>query len=525
MSNTYDVVIAGGGHNGLTLGAYLARAGLGVAVVEGQEYVGGGVLTKEVTNPGFKHDLHSTGHMFIQANPTLTRDELGLKSSYGLKYHYPRVMSTIVFPDDRAMKFHKDVNKTCESIAEFSSRDAEAYRKFHDWAITSLDMLEAGMFVPQPPFGTMVGMLDSNAQGQELLRTLMISSLDVLDEWFESPQMKIALARFVSEGMVDPQVKGTGMNLILFVGLIHKYGWGVPEGGSGALTDALVRAFQANGGTILTSSPIRRFKIEGGECKGVILESGDEILARKAVVSTLNVKQIADMVDESALPEGWARQAKRLSHSSFSALHQVLALNDAPKYKAGLTLDESAFVQFVSDDYEEFLKVFDGYKFGIPYTNNPLCVCWTIVDPTRAPEGKHTLYLYHYEPYELKDGGADAWDGKKEEVADGVLKFLQSRTMNMGPENILGRWSRPPRDDARVNRAFVRGDYNHIGLGLHQNMGNRPFPSQGAYRMPIKHMYMAGPSTNPGGGVTCGSRAAAPVILEDLGLDFEKIFG
>jgi len=525
MSGTYDVVVAGGGHNGLTVAAYLTRAGLNVAVVEGQEYVGGGVITKEVNNPGFRHDLASTGHMFVQANPLLLNDELGLRSKYGLKYIYPKVMSSIIFPDDRAMRFYQALDPTCESIAQFSKKDAEAYRGFHAWAIQSLDMFTAGMYLPPPPFGALVGMLDSNPQGQEMLRTMMVSADDLINDWFESPELRIALGRFVSEGMTDPQLKGTGINLVLFVGLIHKYGWGCAEGGSGALSDALVRAIKDDGGTILTSSVVKRFKVEGGECRGVVLETGEEILAKRAVVSTLNIKQMPAMLNETDLPPDWVHKVKRLNHASFSALHQVLDLNEMPAFKAGLSVDESAFVQFVSNDYEESTRVFDGYKFGIPYTDNPLSICWTIVDPTRAPAGKHTLYLYHYEPYKLRDGGAARWDEIKQEVADGVLGYLRTRTTNMGDGNLLGRWIGSPLDYERRQPSFVEGDWLHFGMDLYQNLGNRPFPGQSGYRMPIKKMYIAGPSTSPGGGATCGSRAAVPVIMEDLGLDFSKLVG
>lgn len=522
MAKSYDVVVAGGGHNGLTVAAYLAKAGLSVVVVEAQKYVGGGVITKEVTNPGFKHDLASTGHMFILPNPIIQRDELQLLSKYGLKYIYPQTMTSIIFPDDRVMKFYRDVDKTCASIERFSPKDAVAYRRFHDWTIESLDMFTAGMFSPPPPFGVLATMLDQHEQGQEILRTLMMSGQDVVNEWFESPELRIALARFVSEGMVDPQLKGTGLNLFMFVGLIHKYGWGVPVGGSGALSDALTRCIIDHGGTVLTSSNVRYFDIKDGVCRGVILDTGEEILGKRAVVTTINIKQLPAMLGEENLPSGFKRKVDRLAHDSFSALHQVLALNEAPLYKAALSPEESAYVQFVPADYEKFLKVFDGYKYGHRYTENPLAICWTLVDPSRAPAGKHTLYLYHYEPYDIREGAAQ-WDELRQATADGILKFMQDRTTNMGADNILGRWISSPLDYERADKALVKGDWGHIGMDLHQIMGNRPFAGMGSYRTPINHLYLCGCSTSPGGGASCGSRAAVPVIMEDLGMDFDDL--
>lgn len=522
MAKSYDVVVAGGGHNGLTVAAYLAKAGLNVAVVEAKKYVGGGVITREVTNPGFKHDLASTGHMFIQPNPIITNDELRLLSKYGLKYIYPQTMASIIFPDDQVLKFYRDVDKTCASIEQFSHKDAAAYRRFHDWTIESLDILTAGMFSPPQPFGNLVAMLDRNEQGQEILRTLMMSAQDVANEWFESPELRIALGRFVSEGMVDPQLKGTGLNLFMFIGLIHKFGWGVPVGGSGILSDALERCLIDHGGTVLTSSNVECFDVKEGVCQGVILDTGEKILGSKAVITTFSIKQLPAMIGEENLPPGFKRKVDRLTHSSFSSLHQVLAINEAPCYKAALTREESVFVQFVPGDYENYLKVFDGYKFGDRYTESPLVICWSIVDPSRAPSGKHTLYLYHYEPYSIREGVAK-WDELRQETADGILKFLQKRTTNMGPENILGRGLHSPLDCERVNKSFVKADQGHIGPDLHQVMGNRPFPGMGNYRTPVKNLYLCGCSTSPGGGVSCGSRAAVPVIMEDLGMNFNDL--
>jgi len=129
-TEAHDVVVIGGGHNGLIVAAYLAKAGVDVCVVEKQDKVGGGLVTREVTLPGFKHDIFSTIHLTLSANPLIHRDELGLSSKYGLKYIRPDPQVAIVFPDERAIIFYQDIDKTCETIAQFSERDAEAYPKY-----------------------------------------------------------------------------------------------------------------------------------------------------------------------------------------------------------------------------------------------------------------------------------------------------------------------------------------------------------------------------------------------------------
>jgi len=206
----HEVVVIGGGHNGLVVAAYLAKAGLDVCVVERLDQVGGGVITRELTLPGFKHDWCSTGHVVIQANPLIHRDELGLKSKYGLKYIFPDPQMAIVFPDDRALIVYRDVNKTCESLRQFSERDAEMYPKFLDFCRRMSRVATVATFSPPVPFGKMVSILDGSEDGREFLRIILSSSLDIAEEWFESEQMKILFSRLAAECMVSPLEKGTG---------------------------------------------------------------------------------------------------------------------------------------------------------------------------------------------------------------------------------------------------------------------------------------------------------------------------
>jgi len=526
MSETYDVIVAGAGHNGLIVAGYLAKAGLNVCVVEHQPYVGGGVITRELTVPGFKHDYCSTFHGFIAPNPIIKDDELQLQSKFGLKYIRPETMTGVVFNDDTSFILHRDLDKTCESIAQFSQHDAEAYRKFHDWSINMLDMLLAGLYSPPPSFGTQAAFMDQSEEGRQLLRALMLSALDVCDEWFESEKIKIAISRYASEAMVNPATPGTGITLFIFIPLIHKYGGGWPEGGSGKLSESLARCIEHHGGTIKLSSTIKKFKMDAGEATGVILETGEEILAKKAVVTNFNIRQIfPDMVKEAELPPGFVKNVNNLAYSSFFAMNQHLALNEAPKYKAGKEVDEAFWVEFSHTKLEDYMKAFQALEFGYPRSDLSIGIVTTKLDKTRAPEGKHTLYLYSFEPYDLKDGGAEKWDEIGQEVADQVLDKLRSLTTNMGDENILGRKVVTPLDLARHNPSYIKGDFCHMGTFLHQSGGMRPFSGWSQYRMPVKKLYLCGPSSHPGMGVIGGGRAAVQVVMEDLGIDFDKVVG
>jgi phytoene dehydrogenase-like protein len=516
----HDVVIAGGGHNGLIVAAYLAKAGLDVCVVERQDVVGGGAVTRELTLPGFKHDVGSIMHGFIQANPLIHRDELGLKSKYGLKYIFPSPQIAILFPDDRAIFIDRDVGKTCESIAQFSARDAEMYPKFLGACRQMSKMATVATFSDPIPFGKMVSFLDASEDGQDYLRTILSSCMDIVDEWFESDEMKLAITRYASELMIGPHEQGTG-NGIFGYALFHAWGWGLPEGGSGALSEALAAFIRDNGGTIKVSSTVKAINVEGGEARGVILDSGEEIEAKKAVVSNLNVKQLfLDMVKAEELPPGFSERVRRIKHAAYSAMNQAIALKEPLKYKAGGDLDKAWSVHFTPWDS---LRIFDEYTYGLPSTEMPAAAVPTLVDPTRAPEGKHTLYLYHYEPYSLKDGGAARWDEIKEEVADGILETVRKHVTNLGPENILGREILSPLDMERYNPSFINGDVSHIGAYVSQLFANRPLPGWGHYKTPIEKLYMCGASTHAGGGILGAGRAAVQVIMEDFGLDFKKV--
>jgi len=520
----YDIVIIGGGHNGLLAAAYLAKAGLNVCVVESQEKVGGGVRTEELTLPGFKHDPASVMHGTISSNPVIHRDELGLISKYGLKYIYPEKEFACIFPDHTTLVFERNIDKTCESIHKVSGRDAEAYRKFHKATSQMLKVASVAMFSPPPSWGAMVSLFDASEEGREFLRIIFSSAMDIVEDWFESDQMKIALTRFCSEMMIGPEEKGTGYAMF-FVSSLHAWGWPLPVGGSGALTEALARCLKDHGGTIKVLSPVESVKVESGEAKGVILKTGEEISAKKAVISNVNVKQLfLNMLQSEKLPPDFQDKIRRLKPATFSALNQAMALNEAPKYNIGEEVEKAFFVE-ICPFKEDYLRIFDQFKYGVPNTDMPVMGSATVFDPTRAPAGKHTYYLYHYEPYHLKQGGPAKWGEIRQEVADGILRTAQKYCTNLREENILGRWICSPLDIERRNPAMQMGDLGHIGHFLTQSFSSRPISGWGNYRTPVKGLYMCGASTHPGIGVTGGGRASVQVIMEDLGIDFRKVIG
>lgn len=522
-TETYDIVVAGGGHNGLVAAAYLAKAGLKVCVVERLDKTGGGCCTRELTAPGFKNDVFSMFQNFIHDNPLIARDELGLLSKYGLSYIHPDPMFAFIFPDETSMIFYHDINKTRESIAQFSKRDADVYPKFCANAEQLLKAAAVSAFSPPPPFGRFISFLEASEAGRDYMKVMLLSTMDVLDDWFENEKVKLAFARHATAPMVAPRERGTGWNCFYLATVQGGKGAAIPKGGAGALSEALEACIKDHGGVIKVSSPVKTFKVEKGEVKGVILEKGDEILAKKAVISNLSVKQLfLEMLDQSLLPDGFADKIRHLKPATFSAIHQVFALNEAPKYKVGGDVEKAVLVQIVPF-MEDFLRIFDDLSYGIPGDKTPIVGTATLWDPSRAPAGKHTIFLYQYEPYHLKDGGAAGWDKIKQEIGDRVLETVRRHTTNMGPENILGRHINSPLDIERQNPAFWEGSIGHLGMHLSQYLSNRPLPGWSQYRTPVKKLYMCGASTHPGQGVSGGGRATVQIVMEDLGIDFKKV--
>jgi phytoene dehydrogenase-like protein len=317
--------------------------------------------------------------------------------------------------------------------------------------------------------------------------------------------------------LAAPEEGGTGAFLLMMVPVIHRYGLAYAVGGSGALTNALAAALVDLGGTIRTSAPVEKFVFAGDRVSGVRLESGERVEARRAVVANLNIKQVPEMVDHR-FGAAWERKVNRIKPISFMLLMGHLALSEAPVFKAGPEVTGAGF-QEIAAPLPELRQTFDGLKYGIPSWNMPGVAVATAWDPSRAPAGKHTLYLLSYVPLELAEG---SWDERKEELFDKVFDTFCGLTTNMSREKVLHRVVESPLDSARFNRSWPKGDPGHFACQLFQFMGYRPMPNMG-YRLPADGLYLVGPSTHPGPGVTGGARAGAQAVLTDLGIDFDDV--
>jgi phytoene dehydrogenase-like protein len=518
----HDIVIVGAGHNALVVAAYLAKAGLDVGVVERRDFVGGGAQTRETTLPGFKHETDSCMHGAIQTNPLLTQDELGLKAKYGLEYLYPDVQVANLFSDGSSFCIYRDIDRTCESIAKLSPRDADAYRQFFEEAQLVLDFIGRGTFSPAPSLGPLFGMLDSSPDGREVLRSLLMSAWDVIEERFFDPRIKVAMLKIADEANSFPESKGTGIYLYFLVPMMQAHGFRIPRGGGIQLPLSLVRCLEDHGGKVYLNSEVTKIVAEGGRAVGVRLASGEVIRAKRAVVSGLHAKiTFGRLLDD--VPADLLRKVNRLAHSDHTTVSTNYALNEAPRYKVGGDADQAYVVELLPP-MDDLRHMFDDCRYGIPpRTLAPYVCIQDHIDPSKSPPGKANIQYYQPAPYNLADGGPQKWDEIREAFEDHKLAWFRQFAVNMGPENILARDIKTPLDLERWNPNYVNGDIMGIGPHLYQYFGWRPIPELGHYQTPVEGLYLCGFGTHPGGGIIGGGRAAVQVVMEDMGIDFDDV--
>jgi phytoene dehydrogenase-like protein len=526
MSNPqFDIVAMGAGHNGLVAAAYLAKAGKRVLVLESKAWYGGGVSTRQINTPGFWHDEHSSVHIMIQGNPMLRQDELGLLSKFGLKYNYSEVPHATIFDDQSTLITYKDLDRTCAAIAKISPRDAEAYRTFAQASMRLLPMFMSGLYVPPAPMGGLMAMLDQNDEGREMLNYMQRSCLDIANELFESDKVKIHLLRLVSENLQMPDELGTGMGIFLMPGIIHTYGVSQPVGGSGKLSESLVRCIEHYGSEVRCNSEVTRILVSGGVATGVELASGEQILARDGVIGAIHPHKLRQFV--TGIQEPVLKRAEKAALAPFSLMVSHYDLHEKAKFHAGPEVETATMLEMLStSSLPEMLDDFDGLRRG-RITPRRLIAGGdeSYADPTRVPPGKGMFHGITFAPYDLAEGGASRWDEMKEEIGDLSLQAYRKFVSNLTPENIIARTICSPLDLERSSpNSMVRGDVHGVAPYFYQTLSHRPTPDLGQFGVPdIKGLYLVGPFMHPGGGVFGAGRATAIKMFEFLGMDFNRL--
>jgi phytoene dehydrogenase-like protein len=511
-----DVVVIGSGHNGLVAAAYLAAAGKRVTVLERNAWFGGGVVTRELTVPGFRHDQHSMAHIFIHANPLLANDELGLKSTYGLRYTFPELPMMSVFEDGTTLGLYRDRERTCAQIAKFSQKDAESYRHLADQAAAWLPMLAATFYSPPMPQGASAAMMDQSREGRELWRLIQMSTHDVLCHYFEHEKVRMHFARVAGENLVSPDEKATGIGTFVFVGFLEAYGIGVPIGGSGKLTDALIACIKDHGGEVLANVDVANVIVSNGRAQGAHTKDGRDFMAKDAVIGAIHPHHLGRMV--AGVDPLVVRDAEATEISPVACITIHAALNGPLKFKAG---DEvrAVMIELLPNSYDQLRRSFDDMRYG-GFSSYPLVGLGslTMFDPSRVPPGKGTMHAWDYVPYERADGRS--WDDTKRDYAEHMIRHM-GKFIDALPENIIQYHCDSPVDMERTSPSFARGDLHGVATSSYQLGAHRPTPDLGQMTVPgLDRLYLVGPFQHPGGGVFGAGRAAAQLAFEALGLSF-----
>jgi phytoene dehydrogenase-like protein len=515
----YDVIAIGSGHNGLVAAAYCAVAGKKVLVLERNAWFGGGVVTRELTRPGFRHDQHSMSHIFIQGNPMLVNDELGLKGRYGLRYLFPDVPMMSVFEDGRTLSLHRAPEKSYAEIAKYSKRDAEAFRAMSRQAAEWLPMIQATLYSPPMPLGAANAMLDQSPEGRAIWRVMQMSSHDLLCELFENDRVRSHFARVAGENLVSPDEKATGIGVYVFLGFLEAYGFGVAVGGSGALTNALIACIEDHGGAVQANAMVREVTAETGRANGVMLDDGTRHRARDGVIGAIHPHLLRRLVPSAPSAVIAAAERTQITEASCITVHAAL---DAPlKFRTADPV-RAVMVELMPNDYETLRRSFDDLRYG-EFVRTPLIGLGSLsqFDPTRVPEGKAILHAWDYVPYRRPDGAS--WDDTKRSYAERMIERMSAYIENI-PAAILDYHVDSPVDMERTSPSFFHGDLHGIATTTYQSGAHRPTPELGNMTVPgVDRLYLVGPFQHPGGGVFGAGRAAAQLLLGDIGVDFDKV--
>ncbi len=513
LRKSYDAIVVGAGHNGLTAAAYLARGGLSTLVLERRDIVGGCCVTEEIA-PGCR--ASTTSYIASMLRPTIIRD-LNL-SAHGLRMVPCDPALVVPFPDGQVVAWWADRARAIREFQKLSARDADTFVRV-DEQLKKLARYLQPFFLEPPPEPSFrgaegwwellrVGKRFRGMSGEEVaqLVSFLTGSLgDFLDRNYESEKMKtMFLANNLYGKHGGPYDPGSALGL-----LFHLLGGGDGEvqgfyghviGGMGAITQALASAARKLGVEILTSSPVAKIDVRGGRSRGVFLEDGTEISSRLVLSNADPKRTFLGLVEPGQLPEDFRHAVAGIKMDGPCAKVNFV-LSEEPRV-TGMPPDwtapqRSLFTLVPSLEFAE--RCYDIAKFGeIPEELWVDCVVASNVDSTLAPPGKHVMTTFvQYVPYRLREG---TWDEKRELLGDRVVKKIAQYAPNV-PNSILARQVLTPLDLERTY-GLTEGNIFHGDLSLDQLFFMRPVAGWAQYRTPVANLYLCGAGAHPGGGVT-----------------------
>jgi phytoene dehydrogenase-like protein len=512
---TCDFIVIGAGHNGLACAAYLAKAGAKVLVVERAARVGGACHTEEATLPGFKHNICSVVHTHIPLSPVYRDLEL---ERHGVRYVYPDYLRGTIFPDHRSIVMYRETERMAAELGRYSARDANTFRQLvADYGEFIDSTYLPLMYSPPLPPSLQTAELEKSEEGRALMQWQASTPVQLLNELFESEEVKVHfLSRMTVLGFAPDQF-GQGW-ICLF--RILKAEAPICVGGSQQLAHGLKSVFEAHGGVVRTGIEVKRILVRGNRAGGVELADGTRVEAAKAVVTNVEPKKsFLRMVGEEHLPAFFLTRVRNYHSRGRSLFVLHLALSEPPQYRAAahnrpvnIAFSQEMFGGSVEDQVRAYQEIAMG---GAPRKEMLQITLPTLFDPSQAPAGKHTAVVWQYAPYALQEG----WGKLRGEYAEHLLGLWRSYASNMTRDKVLAMKIQDPTDTERLNDNLVNG-VDVVGDMTPDQMGYfRPFAGWSSYRTPVEGLYMCGGYCHPGGGVHAGAgHNAATVIVEDYEL-------
>src|SRR5579871_3980898 len=521
----YDAVVVGGGHNGLTAAAYLARAGLSTLVLERREIVGGCCVTEEIA-PGCR--VSTTSYIASMLRPEVI-SELHL-ADHGLRMIPCDPAIQVPFPDGDVVPWWAERERARQEFSRISSRDAARFVEVDDQLKKLARYLQPFFMEPPPEFDTSSGKgwMDlfrvgkrfrgiSKQEVAQLVAFLSGSLGEFLDQNYESEKMKtLFLANNVYGKHGGPYQPGTAIGLLfhLLSGGEHELQgfYGHVMGGMGSITQALASSGKKLGVEIRTSASVAKIDVRNGRAVGVMLEDGTEIRSRMVLSNADPKRTFLKMVGERELPTEFVHSVRSIKMDGPCAKVNFV-LSEEPRFTGtsptATPLERTFYTLVPSLEFAE--RCYDIAKFGeIPEELWVDCVISSNADDSLAPAGRHILTCFvQYVPYRLRDGN---WDEKRELLGDRVVKKIAEYAPNV-PNSIIARQVLTPLDLERTY-GLTEGNIFHGDLRLEQLFFMRPVSGWSQYRTPIDGLYLCGAGAHPGGGVTGapGHNAAHQVL-------------
>ncbi len=528
MARGFDAVIVGAGHNGLVCGAYLAKAGLRVCVLEKRPVIGGAAATEELW-PGYR--VSTASYIMGLLQPRIILDLELARFGYEIIAPTPLVQP---FPDGRHIVFWPDPGRLGAEFAKFSARDAEVFPEYrrHMMRLGALVQrllwetpFELKLHRPQDLYGLLRFMWryrDAVGDFPEIWRLLTMSAFDYLQRWFTSEAVKLAIGFYAAGGGGQrASMKTPGTAFMLARSYIRNNdtpagGTGFVRGGMGGISEAIAASGRSHGLEVRTGATVVAIRVKAGRAAGVVLESGEEIDAPLVIANASARTTFLELIEPAALPPRFLSDLRKLrARSTGFKVH--LAMDRLPAYRtfdaASLGFSYPTQVRLAPDiDYMEaaFAEAESGSNARRPYLT---IMVQSVVDPGMAPPGKHVIGIYG--GHAVSEAAPGDQDRLRTEMLERVLAVFGEYATDV-TEPILHSQTLMPWDFERIF-GLPGGHVHHFDMSADQMFWMRPAPGYARYRSPIRGLYMCGASVHPGGGVTgVPGHNAAQAVLGDM---------